>query len=170
MGYDGMEIQRADGFVVQTGDPDVNDDQKNCFIGADGKTRTIPFEVRVRGDKEPIYEETMEDLVRANELPALPFNAYGTMAMARTEFEPNGASSQIFWLLKESELTPTGSNLLDGRYSVFGYITENEDSLGDLQVGDIIQSVKVSTACRICISPTGLQKRRPLPPLPSPRE
>ena len=153
--YDGMEIQRADGFVVQTGDPDVNDDQKNGFIGADGKTRTIPFEVRVRGDKEPIYEETMEDLGRANELPALPFNAYGTMAMARTEFEPNSASSQIFWLLKESELTPTGSNLLDGRYSVFGYITENEDSLGDLQVGDIIESVKVVDGLQNLQQPEG---------------
>merc|ERR1712182_57794 len=151
----GMELQRSDGFVVQTGDPDVDDEGKNGFVGGNGKTRTIPFEVKVRGDKEPIYEETMEDLGRANELPVLPFNAFGTMAMARTEFEPNSASSQVFWLLKESELTPTGSNLLDGRYPVFGYITKNEDALGDLQVGDVIESVKVVDGLEYLQQPRG---------------
>ena len=35
--YDGMEIQRADGFVVQTGDPDGPDDG---FKDASGKIRT----------------------------------------------------------------------------------------------------------------------------------
>jgi len=49
----------------------------------------------------------------------------------------------VFWLLKESELTPSGSNLLDGRYAVFGYVTENVDALGELKVGDIIESLKV---------------------------
>eukprot|EP00889_Picochlorum_renovo_P006155 jgi/Picre1/33185/NNA_008510.t1 len=75
----------------------------------------------------PVYEETLEDNGRFNEQPVLPFNAFGTLAMARSEFEANSASSQVFFLLKESELTPTGSNLLDGRYAVFGYITEGAD-------------------------------------------
>ena len=30
----------------------------------------------------------------------LPFNAYGTLAMARSEFEANDGSSQFFFLLK----------------------------------------------------------------------
>ncbi len=34
--YDGMEIQRADGFVVQTGDPEGPADG---FVDADGNTR-----------------------------------------------------------------------------------------------------------------------------------
>lgn len=37
---------------------------------------------------------------RFNEQPVLPFNAFGTMAMARSEFETNDASSQFFFLLK----------------------------------------------------------------------
>jgi hypothetical protein len=41
---------------------------------------------------------------------------------------------QIFWLLKESELTPSGANLLDGRFAVFGYITQNQSALGYTQV------------------------------------
>ena len=99
--YDGMEIQRADGFVVQTGDPDG---PATGFVDPKTKEpRTVPFEVRVKGDKLPLYEETMEDVGRANEIPVLPFNAYGTLAMERAEFEPNSASSQIFWLLKDSE-------------------------------------------------------------------
>lgn len=47
-----------------------------------------------------MYEETLEDNGRFNEQPVLPFNAYGTMAMARSEFEANDGSSQFFFLLK----------------------------------------------------------------------
>ncbi|KAG2448190.1 hypothetical protein HYH02_006775 [Chlamydomonas schloesseri] len=138
--YDGMEVQRADGFVVQTGDPEGPADG---FV--DPKTneiRRVPFEVRVQGEKEPIYDFTLEDLGRVNEQPVLPFNAYGTLAWARNEFENNSASSQVFFLLKESELTPTGSNLLDGRFAVFGYITQGQDALADFRVGDKIEYIK----------------------------
>ncbi|KXZ56972.1 hypothetical protein GPECTOR_1g878 [Gonium pectorale] len=139
--YDGMEVQRADGFVVQTGDPDGPADG---FVDpATGEIRRVPFEVRVFGDKEPIYDFTLEDLGRVNEQPVLPFNAYGTLAWARNEFENNSASSQVFFLLKESELTPTGSNLLDGRFAVFGYITQGQDALANFKVGDKIEYIKV---------------------------
>lgn len=47
-----------------------------------------------------MYEENLEDNGRFNEQPVLPFNAYGTLAMARSEFESNDASSQFFFLLK----------------------------------------------------------------------
>ena len=86
--------------------------------------RRIPLEIRGVKDKVPTYEFNFEDLGRANDQPALPFNAFGTLAWARAEFDNNSASSQVFWLLKESELTPSGANLLDGRYAVFGYIVE----------------------------------------------
>jgi len=136
--YDGMDIQRADGFVVQTGKPSGGEG----YVEG-GQVRRIPFEVMVEGDKVPVYEETLEDNGRYNEQPVLPFNAFGTLAMARSEFETNSASSQVFFLLKESELTPTGSNLLDGRYAVFGYITEGSELLKEMQVGDKIEYCKV---------------------------
>ena len=60
----------------------------------------------VVGDKEPVYEETLEDNGRFNEQPVLPFNAFGTMALARAEFEANSGSSQIFWLLKVCATEP----------------------------------------------------------------
>lgn len=95
----------------------------------------MPLEIKVAGEKEPIYNFTLEDLGRYNEQPVLPFNAYGTLAWARAEFDNDSASSQIFFLLKESELTPSGANLLDGRYAVFGYVTQGQDNLGLMKVG-----------------------------------
>jgi hypothetical protein len=50
-------------------------------------------------------------------------------------FVPCSASSQVFFLLKESELTPSGANLLDGRYAVFGYAVSGQDYLGLMKVG-----------------------------------
>ena len=63
--------------------------------------------------------------------------------MARRESEPNSASSQFFFLLRESELTPSGTNILDGRYSIFGYVIENQELLRDLKVDDEIISMKI---------------------------
>ena len=64
-------------------------------------------------------------------------------------------SSQIFFLLKESELTPSGANLLDGRYSVFGYITEGADLLNDANVSCDschLQCLRVTLPSH-CVSP-----------------
>ncbi|XP_058752131.1 peptidyl-prolyl cis-trans isomerase CYP38, chloroplastic-like [Vicia villosa] len=139
--YDGMEIQRSDGFVVQTGDPEG---PAEGFIDpSTEKIRTVPLEIMVEGEKAPVYGETLEELGLYKAQTKLPFNAFGTMAMAREEFEDNSGSSQVFWLLKESELTPSNANILDGRYAVFGYVTENEDFLADLKVGDVIESIQV---------------------------
>lgn len=150
--YDGMEIQRADGFVVQTGDPEG---PAEGFIDpSTEKPRTIPLEIMVEGDKAPVYGETLEELGLYKAQTKLPFNAFGTMAMAREEFEDNSASSQVFWLLKESELTPSNANILDGRYAVFGYVTENEDLLADLKVGDVIQSIQVVSGLDNLVNPS----------------
>ncbi|RRT64807.1 hypothetical protein B296_00023079 [Ensete ventricosum] len=172
--YDGMEIQRADGFVVQTGDPEG---PAEGFIDpSTEKVRTVPLEIMVIGDKTPIYGETLEpnlhylnpiyqELGRYKAQTRLPFNAFGTMAMARdvshsqillllTEFDNNSGSSQVFWLLKESELTPSNANILDGRYAVFGYVTENEDYLADLKVGDVIESIQVVSGLENLVNPS----------------
>ncbi|KAI5442430.1 peptidyl-prolyl cis-trans isomerase CYP38, chloroplastic [Lathyrus oleraceus] len=150
--YDGMEIQRADGFVVQTGDPEG---PAEGFIDpSTEKIRTVPLEIMVEGEKAPVYGETLEELGLYKAQTKLPFNAFGTMAMAREEFEDNSGSSQVFWLLKESELTPSNANILDGRYAVFGYVTENEDFLADLKVGDVIESIQVVSGLDNLVNPS----------------
>lgn len=71
-----------------------------------------------------------------------PLSALG---MAREEYEADSASSQWFWLLFDSDLTPAGKNLLDGRYSCFGYTVRGEEGLRPVRVGDIIVSAKVKS-------------------------
>lgn len=70
------------------------------------------------------------------------------------EFDNDSGSSQVFWLLKESELTPSSANILDGRYTVFGYVTQNEDLLADLKVGDVIESIRVVNGLDNLVNPS----------------
>jgi len=119
--YNNMKIQRSDGFVVQTGDPDGPADGY-IPLGA-REPRKIPLEIMVKGDKEPMWGSTTEEDMRGYAATTLPFQSYGTLGMARTEFEDDSASSQFFWLLFDSDLTPAGKNLLDGA-SCFGYTIE----------------------------------------------
>ena len=77
-----------------------------------GEIRRVPFEIMVEGDKAPIYEETLEDVRRFNENPQLPFNAFGTLALARAEFDANSGSSQVFFLLKVGPMLESTLTLL----------------------------------------------------------
>ena len=140
--YDGMPFIRAeDNYVLQTGDPEGADDG---FI--DPKTqayRAVPLEILVKGDEEPVYGATLEELGRYLEDPVLPFSAFGVMGMARPESDVNGGSSQFFFFLFEPELTPAGLNLLDGRYTVFGCVVDNKEVLEELGQGDRIIAARV---------------------------
>jgi peptidylprolyl isomerase len=140
--YDGLEFIRAeDSYVLQIGDPPGPEEG---FVDPEtGEYRAIPLEVLVRGDSKPIYGITLEDAGLYREEPVLPFSSYGAVAMARPGTDPNGGSSQFFFFLFEPELTPAGRNLLDGRYSVFGYLVEGKDVLEKLKEGDVIKSAKV---------------------------
>eukprot|EP00465_Bigelowiella_longifila_P010710 CAMPEP_0185275466 /NCGR_PEP_ID=MMETSP1359-20130426/54035_1 /TAXON_ID=552665 /ORGANISM="Bigelowiella longifila, Strain CCMP242" /LENGTH=308 /DNA_ID=CAMNT_0027868819 /DNA_START=24 /DNA_END=950 /DNA_ORIENTATION=- len=131
--YDDMEIQRSDGFIVQTGDAKKKVAER------------IPLEIKVETQKLPIYEYTLESISRFDEPVTLPFNSLGTLAMSRNVDDPNSADTQVFWLLKDSDMTPSGTNVLDGRFAVFGYTTKNNDALRDLRVGDVIESVRITS-------------------------
>ena len=150
--YNGLKFIRAeDNYVLQTGDPAGPDDG---FIDPKtGEYRAIPLEVLVRGDSKPIYGITLEDAGLYREEPVLPFSAYGAVAMARPGFEPNGGSSQFFFFLFDPELTPAGRNLLDGRYSVFGYLVKGKEVLEKLTEGDVIESAKVVKGTENLVEP-----------------
>ena len=140
--YDGLDFNRAEDFyILQAGDPLGDADG---FI--DPKTneyRAIPMEVLVKGDELPVYGDTLEELGRYLDQPAIPFNAYGAIALARPGNDPNGGSSQFFFFKFDTEITPPGYNLMDGRYSVFGYLVEGKEVLEELTAGDKIISAKV---------------------------
>ncbi|NET51435.1 MAG: peptidylprolyl isomerase, partial [Merismopedia sp. SIO2A8] len=151
--YDGLEFTRVEDFyVVQAGDPPGPEDG---FIDPDtGEERTIPLEILVKGDTEPIYGFTLEQMGVTLDDPMLPFSAFGTLAMARPDRDVNGGSSQFFFLKFESELTPAGINLLDGEYAVFGYAIENKDILREFQVGDRIKTMRVVEGAENLVQPT----------------
>jgi peptidylprolyl isomerase len=140
--YNGLPFTRAEeSYVLQVGDPPGK--EVGFIDPATNQYRAIPLEVLVQGDEAPTYGITLEDAGRYKDLPVLPFSAYGALAMARPGDDPNGGSSQFFFFLFEPELTPAGLNLLDGRYSVFGYVVEGKEVLGELKQGDKIESARV---------------------------
>lgn len=140
--YDGLDFNRAeDYYILQAGDPPGAADG---FIDPQtDEYRAIPLEVLVKGDELPVYGETLEELGRYLDVPAIPFNAYGAVALARPADDPNGGSSQFFFFKFDTEITPPGYNLMDGRYSVFGYLTQGKEILEELTAGDQIISAKV---------------------------
>jgi peptidylprolyl isomerase len=140
--YDGLDFNRAeDYYILQAGDPPGED---NGFIDPKTKQyRAIPLEVLVKGEDLPVYGETLEELGRYLAEPAIPFNAYGAVALARPADNPNGGSSQFFFFKFDREITPPGYNLMDGRYSVFGYLVKGREVLDELTAGDKIISAKV---------------------------
>jgi peptidylprolyl isomerase len=140
--YDGLDFNRAeDYYILQAGDPPGED---NGFIDPKTKQyRAIPLEVLVKGEDLPVYGETLEELGRYLAEPAIPFNAYGAVALARPADDPNGGSSQFFFFKFDTEITPPGYNLMDGRYSVFGYLVKGREVLDELSAGDKIISAKV---------------------------
>jgi len=150
--YNGLEFTRSEeSYFLQTGDPEGKD---VGFIDPNtGKYRSIPLEVLVQGDKAPTYGITLEEAGRYIDMPVLPFSAFGAVVMARPESEVNGGSSQFFFFLFEPELTPAGRNLLDGRYAVFGYLTEGKEVLDKLKAGDKIESATVIQGIENLVEP-----------------
>ena len=150
--YTKLPFTRAeDSYVLQVGDPPG---KEVGFIDPKTKKyRSIPLEVLAKGDPKPTYGITLEDAGRYNDEPVLPFASFGTLAMARPETEPDGASSQFFFFLFEPELTPAGRNLLDGRYAVFGYVVEGQDVLDKMTADDSVISAKVTQGLENLIKP-----------------
>lgn len=151
--YDGLEFTRAeDNYVLQTGDPAGPADG---FIDPKTKQyRAIPLEILVKGDDAPVYGTTLEEIGRFLDEPVLPFSAFGTLGMARPNTDANGGSSQFFFFLFEAEMTPAGLNLLDGRYTVFGYVVENKELLDQLTAGDRIESMRVIAGANNLVQPS----------------
>ncbi|HEY9801652.1 MAG TPA: peptidylprolyl isomerase [Leptolyngbyaceae cyanobacterium] len=151
--YNGLEFTRSEeSYVLQTGDPPGK--EQGFIDPTTGKYRAIPLEILVEGDKEPTYGITLEDAGRYLDMPVLPFSSFGALAMARPESEVDGGSSQVFFFLFEPELTPAGRNLLDGRYSVFGYLVEGKEILDKLKAGDKIESATVVQGIENLVEPS----------------
>lgn len=150
--YDGLTFTRADeNYYLQTGDPEGEID--GYIDPQTGKERNVPMEVLLPDQKVPLYGKTFEEMGLTGTLPVLPFAAFGTVAMAHPS-DANAGSSQFFIYLFESELTPAGLNLLDGNYTVFGYVTDGKETLDKLRLGDKVLSAKVISGAENLVNAT----------------
>jgi peptidylprolyl isomerase len=140
--YNGLPFTRAEDFyVLQTGDPKG---PETGYIDPKTKVeRTVPLEIKVPGEAEPFYNATFEDLGQFTAQPVLPFATLGTLGWAHSDHALNDGSSQFFFFLYEAELTPAGLNLVDGRYSAFGYVVDGFDVLEELGIEDGIVKATV---------------------------
>ncbi len=92
--YNGLLWHRvAKGFVIQTGDPNTRNLANNSTWGQGGSGQTVPLEV----------------------VGSL-HNYAGYLGMAHSS-DPNSGSSQFY-----INLNDTNSNVLDGKYTVFGKV------------------------------------------------
>lgn len=130
--YDGMNLQKVEELIIQTGKPD-----------ASVHLRPIPLELFYKTDSKPVYGITSDDDLRATETFAYPFQAYGALGMARDNEETDSGTSEFFFLKWMQALIAPGRNTLDGFYSCFGYVTKNEDLLKQVTAQDKIVYAKV---------------------------
>ncbi len=150
--YDGLPFIRAEDFyVLQTGQP--KGDAEGYIDPKTKEYRAIPMEILVEDDDAPTYGVTLEEIGRYMDKPVLPFNSYGSLALARPGNDNNGGSSQFFFFLFEAGLTPAGRNMLDGRYAVFGYTIDGQDTLRKLSADDKIISAKVVNGLENLVQP-----------------
>lgn len=144
--YDGLVFHRVvrepQPFVVQGGDPQSKDPNVPIDrLGTGGyidpttrQPREIPLEILPQNAKEPIYSRTFDE-AGVNVPPKLR-HTRGAVAMARSQ-APDSASSQFYIALADLQM-------LDGSYAVFGYVTQGMETVDKIQVGDRIESAKVT--------------------------
>ena len=143
--YDGLVFHRVirqpQPFVVQGGDPqgrDPNVPIERLGTGgyidpATSRERSIPLEIKTNGGKM-VYGKTF-DMASISEKPKL-LHTRGVLSMARSE-DPDSASSQFY-------VTLTDLSSLDGKYAVFGTVTQGMDVVDKIQQGDRIDSARVT--------------------------
>ena len=144
--YDGLVFHRVirqpQPFVVQGGDPqgrDPNVPIERLGTGgyidpATSRERSIPLEIKAN-DGKMIYGKTFDMANISSEKPKLR-HTRGVLSMARSE-DPDSASSQFY-------VTLTDLSSLDGKYAVFGTVTQGMDVVDKIQQGDRIDSARVT--------------------------
>ena len=128
-------------FVVQGGDPQsANPATPVDLLGtgsyinpSNGQPRLIPLELFLSGESAPRYGEVLAGPGQQSRLKLQ--HQRGALAMARSA-DPNSASAQFYIALKA---LPE----LDGRYAVFGRVTQGMDVVDKIVQGDTLISASV---------------------------
>ena len=130
-------------FVVQGGDPSSSDPATpksqygtGSFVDpTSGQARFVPLELSFNGEDQPRYGRVVSN---PTELVQLKLShERGALAMARSQ-APDSASAQFYIALK-----PLPE--LDGRYAVFGRVTQGLDVVDAIRQDDTIEKALVLT-------------------------
>ena len=100
---------------------------------SNGQPRLIPLELFLSGESAPRYGEVLAGPGQQSRLKLQ--HQRGALAMARSA-DPNSASAQFYIALKA---LPE----LDGRYAVFGRVTQGMDVVDKIVQGDKLISASV---------------------------
>ncbi|MEE0844719.1 MAG: peptidylprolyl isomerase [Eggerthellaceae bacterium] len=123
--YDNLKFHRyVPGFVVQGGCPNTRELAPEEVVEKAGN----PFAgLGTGGPGYSIKEEFTTN----------PHNDHkdGALAMARSQ-DPNSAGSQFYFCLGPQPM-------LDSGYTVFGQTIEGKDVIGQLRVGDVIETIEI---------------------------
>ena len=130
-------------FVVQGGDPSSSDPATpksqygtGSFVDpTTGQARFVPLELSFNGEDQPRYGRVVSNPTELLQLKLS--HERGALAMARSQ-APDSASAQFYIALK-----PLPE--LDGRYAVFGRVTEGLDVVDAIRQDDTIEKATVLT-------------------------
>ena len=130
-------------FVVQGGDPSSSDPATpksqygtGSFVDpTTGQARFVPLELSFNGEDQPRYGRVVSNPTELLQLKLS--HERGALAMARSQ-APDSASAQFYIALK-----PLPE--LDGRYAVFGRVTEGLDVVDAIRQDDTIEKAVVLT-------------------------
>lgn len=143
--YDGTVFHRVvrepTPFVVQGGDPlSANPvtppnryGQGNYVDPSNGQARWIPLELSLKNEDSPRYGQTLTAPNVSDQLTLT--HQRGALAMARSA-NPNSASAQFYVALQ-----PLPE--LDGRYAVFGKVSQGMEVIDRIEQGDRIVKARV---------------------------
>ena len=124
--YDNLKFHRyVPGFVIQGGCPNTRELDSEQVKAAEGN----PFaRLGTGGPGYTIHEEYTTN----------PNNKHLDGTMARSQ-DPNSAGSQFYLCLGAQPF-------LDSGYTVFGQTVEGLDVVGQLRVGDVIETIEIENA------------------------
>ena len=143
--YDGLQFFRVEKdpepFVVHAGDAESASTPLQEISGP--QPQTIPLEIKLREEPQPRYNMPLAQPSLSQDL-ALP-HRLGAVAMARSS-APDSATSQFY-------ISLSALPILDGRFAVFGYVTEGMPLVDQIEVGDVIESAWIKSGLENLIYP-----------------
>lgn len=126
--YDGLKFHRlVPHFVIQGGDPNTREMSSQDVVAG------LPGPDGLPGTGGPGYRIK-------EEFSSNPNNSHvdGALAMARSQ-DPNSAGSQFYFCLGSQ-------HGLDSGYTVFGTTIQGMDVISQLEIGDVINSIRIENA------------------------